>query len=168
MSSFLNLVRDLGLAPHPEGGHYRELHRSTGRLELERGPRSALTVIDYALEAGSFSAFHRVASEEVWSWCGGDPLVLHLLAPGGHECVVLGPDRGAGQRRLEVVPAGVWQAAEVQGQDGELGYAWCSCIVAPGFDFADFELAEPSALAAGFPEHAELVRRLTRERGERP
>jgi predicted cupin superfamily sugar epimerase len=176
-------VRDLGLAPHPEGGWYREIHRSPGRLELERGVRSALTVIDYAIERGSFSAFHRVASEEVWSWCGGDPLELSLLgappnAPDGatpdratpdggqaadaFRSIALGPDRAGGQLRMAVVPAGVWQAAEPFALAEGQGYAWCSCFVAPGFDFADFELAERAALAAAFPDHAARVARLTR------
>jgi predicted cupin superfamily sugar epimerase len=174
VNEFERLVRDLGLAPHPEGGWYREIHRSPGRLELERGVRSALTVIDYAIERGSFSAFHRVASEEVWSWCGGDPLELSLLGapsgatPDGAEAasafrsLALGPDRAGGQLRMAVVPAGVWQAAEPFAPSGGHGYAWCSCVVAPGFDFADFELAERAALADAFPDHAARVARLTR------
>jgi len=157
-----SLVRDLGLQPHPEGGWFREIHRSPARLELERGVRSALTVIDYALEAGGCSRFHRVASEEVWSWCEGAPVELFLLDAGrGLERFELGPDRTQGQRRAVVVPAGCWQAAAPLEDPGGAGHAWCCCIVAPGFDFADFELAERAGLSAAFPEHADLIARLT-------
>ena len=159
-----DLIRDLGLAPHPEGGWYREIHRSPGRLQLERGPRSALTVIDYVVEVGGYSAFHRVSSEEVWSWCAGAPLELFLLGPKGRrERFLLGPERAAGQHPLVVVPAGFWQAARpLAGSPSHADYTWCSCVVAPGFDFEDFELAERETLLAQYPEHKEWIERLTR------
>lgn len=114
----------LHLTPHPEGGFYRETHRS-----------EQCTVIDFVLLAGSYSAWHRVhEAEEVWLHHRGQPLVLHLWDGLRHERIVL----GAGQATA-VVPAGVWQAAEPIGDDAL--YAWVSCVVAPPFAFERFELA---------------------------
>jgi predicted cupin superfamily sugar epimerase len=153
------LVERLQLRPHPEGGLYREVFRSHRTLPLARGSRSALTAIHFVLPAGAFSAFHRVASDEVWSFQGGDPLELFVL--GGDGALVthrLGRDLDPGQEPLAVVPAGAWQAAVPLGER----YSWCSCLVAPGFDFADFEMASRADLETRFPQHADLVRRLTR------
>jgi len=153
------LVERLQLRPHPEGGLYREVFRSHRTLELHRGTRSALTAIHFVLPAGAFSTLHRVASDEVWCFQGGDPLELHVLAPDGALSTQrLGHDLDAGQQPLAVVPAGTWQAAVPLGER----YSWCSCLVAPGFDFADFEMASRADLEARFPQHADLVRRLTR------
>ena len=144
------VVRRLGLAPHPEGGFYRETFRSPARLTLPDGRvRSASTAIYYLLPAGAHSAWHRVAADEVWHHYAGGPLRLYLL--------------GQGERRLDpgqpqaVVPAGTWQAAEPEGEGVLVG-----CTVAPGFDFADFELGRRDALLRTFPEEAELIRRLAR------
>jgi hypothetical protein len=158
------LIRTLALQPHPEGGWYREVHRSTETLELPRGTRTTSTAIHYVLPAGSFSALHRVASDEIWSWIDGDPLELSLLhADGRYEQIRLGRDLAAGESPLAVVDAGVWQGARpLDTRDaGSAGHAWCACFVAPGFDFADFELAERAALSAAFPDHAALIERLT-------
>jgi predicted cupin superfamily sugar epimerase len=152
------LIRALDLQPHPEGGWYREVHRSKEVLDLARGPRSACTAIHYVLPAGAFSTLHRVASDEVWSWIDGDPLELSVLGAGGQcEAMRLGRDLAAGERPLAVVPAGDWQGARPLGER----YAWCACFVAPGFDFADFELGARAELTAAFPAHAALVERLT-------
>jgi len=152
------LVRLLSLRPHPEGGFYREVHRAAEVLELPRGPRAACTAIHYVLPPGRSSALHRVTSDELWTWFDGDPLELHLLHPDGrYERIPLGRDVAAGQRPLAVVPAGVWQAAGPAAAGG----AWCGCTVAPGFEFADFELGEWAALLAAFPDQRALIERLT-------
>lgn len=132
-----HLVAALGLAPHPEGGFYRETFRSPVVVPTARGPRAASTAIYYLLPAGARSARHRVASDEAWHHYAGDPLELtveHL--DGRREVLVLGPEVAAGQRPQAVVPAGAWQAARPLGDR----FALCGCTVAPGFDFADFEL----------------------------
>lgn len=158
-SSAARLVERLGLRPHPEGGLYREVFRSPRALELERGVRSALTAIHFVLLQGSFSAFHRVASDEAWCHQGGDPLELVVLgADGALATLRLGTDLERGEQPLAVVPAGSWQAAAPLGAR----YAWCACLVAPGFEFDDFELAVRSELAARFPLHRELILRYTR------
>ena len=144
------IVRRLGLLPHPEGGFYRETFRSGLILDLPDGRRrAASTAIHYLLPTGTWSAWHRVASDEVWHHYDGGALRLHLL--------------GAGTRLLHrgdpqaIVPAGVWQAAEpVEAA------VLCGCTVAPGFDFADFELGQADQLVAAYPDQEALIRRLLR------
>lgn len=143
-------VRRLGLAPHPEGGFYREMFRSAGQVTLPDGRvRSASTAILYLLPSDTWSAWHRVASDEVWHHYEGAPLRLYRL---GRSEVRL--DRGNPQA---VVPAGVWQAAEPDG-----GAVLCGCTVAPGFVFEDFEMGTREVLLRAFPDEAELIRRLLR------
>jgi predicted cupin superfamily sugar epimerase len=154
------LVEELGLAAHPEGGFYRETWRAPLVLDgLPHGaPRAAHTAIYFLLPAGTFSALHRVASDEVWHHYDGDPVELHLITDEGeHTARLLGRDLGNGERPQRVVPAGVWQAAVPRGPRWSL----CGCTVAPGFDFADFELPAREALLSRFPSHAALVTRLT-------
>ncbi len=122
----------LGLAPHPEGGAYAE----TWRGEAAHG-RSVGTAIYFLLRAGERSHWHRVDAAEVWHFYGGDPLEL-AISPDGRtvESVVLGPDLLAGHRPQRVVPAGAWQSARSLGD-----HTLAGCTVAPGFEFAGFELA---------------------------
>lgn len=127
------LIERLAMRPHPEGGHYVE----TFRDRAAAGGRGALTCIHFLLRAGEVSAWHRIDAAEVWHHAAGDPLVLSL-SPDGHDASAhhLGPDLAAGQRAHLVVPPGCWQTAESLG-------AWTlvSCIVAPAFEFAGFEMA---------------------------
>lgn len=130
-----DIVRMLDLAPHPEGGWFRETFRDTA------GPdgRALSTAIYYLLEAGDVSAWHRVDAAEIWHFHAGAPLAL-TVSPDGHAAarLMLGPDIAAGQSPQGVVPAGHWQSAESLG-------AWTlvGCTVAPGFEFSGFELAPP-------------------------
>ena len=127
------VIRRLGLVRHPEGGWYRETFRDTRTVD----GRAASTAIYYLLQAGDVSRWHRVDAVEIWHWHGGAPLSLLLSADGStSERLVLGPDGGAGAEPQRVVPAGVWQTARSLG-------AWTltGCTVAPGFEFAGFELA---------------------------
>lgn len=159
-----DLIEKLQLEPHPEGGAFREIHRSDMKLahpliEQWKSERCSLTAIYYLLKAGDFSAFHRVRSDEVWVAIGGGPLELHVITPQGeHRLHLLGHDFGAGQEALAAVPAQCWQGARpASGAD----YALCSCIVAPGFDFEDFAMPRRSELLAHFPDHRELITELT-------
>lgn len=131
----------LRLEPHPEGGFYRETHRS-----------EHLTVIDFLLLAGQQSAWHRVdGSDEVWNHHRGGRLALHLLSPdGAYERIELGDGRYSA-----VVPAGWWQAAE--NLDGD--WTLVGCTVAPPFHFERFTMAD-GALFERFPEHRALARLL--------
>ncbi len=152
------LVRALGLRPHPEGGAYRETYRAQLQVQTPRGLRAAGTAIYYLLARGEYAAWHRVASDEVWHFYDGAPLKLYLLGEQGLETVVLGREVARGERPQAVVPAGVLQAAAPQGD-----YTLVGCTVAPGFDFADWELPPTEALLARYPEHAELVRQLSHQ-----
>jgi predicted cupin superfamily sugar epimerase len=144
------VVRRLALRPHPEGGYYGETFRSALQLALPDGRvRSASTAIHYLLPAGAWSTWHRVRSDEVWHHYDGGALRLYRLG--------LGSVRLSAERPQAVVPAGVWQAAEPE-RDAVL----CGCTVAPGFEFADFEIGSGEALAAEFPGEAALIRRLAR------
>lgn len=133
------LVRLLQLAPHPEGGWYREIFRSgTSAPHPDgRGPRQALTSIDFLLAAGERSAWHRVASDEAWHLLEGGPLRLWLVPPdlSRVDLATLAPADTAGHRPRHVVPAGWWQAAEPA---PGVAYALVGATVGPGFDFADF------------------------------
>jgi predicted cupin superfamily sugar epimerase len=131
------IIAELGLRPHPEGGHYAE----TWRAAAGAGERPSGTAIYYLLRAGERSRWHRVDAAEIWHYYAGEPLALAIAAGSGEvapERHVLGPDLAAGQRPQVVVPAGDWQAAEPLG-------AWTlvGCTVSPGFEFDGFELARP-------------------------
>ena len=154
------LIQALGLAPHPEGGHFREIHRSTVSVDPGdgRSHRSALTVIHFLLAEGELSRWHRVSSDELWQISEGGPLELLMTGTRGDqvERVLLGTGSDP-TSRLHVVPAGRWQAARSVGP-----YVLVTCTVGPGFDFADFELLadrpeERSRLAALSAELARLV-----------
>ena len=143
MSSAAGLVKALALAAHPEGGWYREIFRSPDTVSTPRGPRAALTCIDYLLEAGQKSRWHVVASHEIWHYHGGAALELLVFGPedGVFSRHVLGP-AAPGQHPTGVVRAGEWQAARSLGDWSLVG-----CDVGPGFDFADF------ALVSALPGH---------------
>ena len=134
------VVRLLGLAPHPEGGHYRETFRDPRAVEAGGLPgRAASTAIYYLLALDEFSEWHRVDAAETWHHYAGAPLVL-TVSPNGHDAGAhrLGPDLARGERPQHTVPAGHWQTATSLGAWSLMG-----CTVAPGFDFSGFELAPP-------------------------
>ena len=162
------IVEQLGLQPHPEGGFFKESFRSPTQLTLPDGRiRSASTAIYFLLPNGTFSALHRVASDEIWHFYDGAPLELTTITPAGMlRKITLGRDIGAGQVSQHVVPAGVWQGAQplpVEGGAKAAGaYSLVGCTVAPGFDFADFEMPSEALLVALFPQHAMAIHALTR------
>ena len=159
-------VRRLRLRPHPEGGWFRETYRARESIPAAGlparfgGARAASTAILFLLPAGSFSAFHRIRSDELWHFHAGDALTIHVLGAGGRlSRIRLGPDPRRGERLQACVPAGAWFAAE-PGPRGR--FALVGCTVAPGFDFRDFELAGREALIRSFPRRRALIQRLTR------
>ena len=132
------LIDLLDLQPHPEGGFYREIFRSTLRVQPDdaRPARDALTLIYFLLVDGGCSRWHRVASDEAWSWAEGDALELQRIDAGlaAFTRERLGaPAEGCGA--AAVIAAGDWQAARTTG-----AYTLVTCAVGPGFDFADFEM----------------------------
>jgi uncharacterized protein len=135
------LIETLQLTPHPEGGFYREVFRSTETVQPSdsRPMRSALTTIYFLLPAGAHSRWHQVLSDEVWHFYEGAP--LELLCD--DQRWILGPViPGGEQAPVQIVPAGAWQAARSLGE-----YTLVGCTVGPGFDFADFSLREGNPLA---------------------
>ncbi|MCW3477264.1 cupin domain-containing protein [Limobrevibacterium gyesilva] len=130
-----DVVRALGLQPHPEGGAYRE----TWRDSPADGSRGAGTAILFLLAAGQSSHWHRVDANELWIWQAGAPLVLSL-SPDGHDesACRLGPDLAAGDSLQRLVPSHCWQAAASLG-----GWTLVTCTVSPAFHFEGFELAPP-------------------------
>jgi hypothetical protein len=138
--SAARLIEQLQLAPHPEGGWYRETWRGAP------GPdgRASGTAILFLLRAGEASHWHTVDAAELWLWQAGDPLELRLADSdaGPVRSVILGADMSAGQALQGLVAPGEWQAARGAGAPVH-GYALVSCVVVPGFDFAGFTLAAP-------------------------
>ncbi len=138
MSKAREIIERLELQPHPEGGWFKE----TWRAPAKEGERAIATAIHFLLEAGQASHWHTVDASEIWLWHGGDPLEL-MLAPGDDgpvSSVLLGSDIAAGQAVQHVVAPHEWQAARPT--EGPHGYTLVSCIVAPGFEFEGFVLAE--------------------------
>jgi len=151
------VIRRYGLAPHPEGGHYREVHRSRATVGTPPGypgDRCALTAIHFLLASGEFSALHRVRGEEAWVHLAGSPLELAVLDA---EARVLTVAPAPGGEPLAVVAPGALQGARCLGD-----WTLVTCLVAPGFDFADFQMPSRAELLREYPAHADLVRRFTR------
>ncbi|HEY2729347.1 MAG TPA: cupin domain-containing protein [Polyangia bacterium] len=157
------LIARLGLAPHPERGYYVETYRSPLVLAgLPHGaPRAASTAIYFLVTRTEPTTFlHRLRSDEVFHLYEGGPLDVLLLRDGSAgEVARLGRDVAAGERPQLVIPAGTWFAVELA---AEAPHCLFGCTVAPGFDFADFELARGPELAARFPAHAARIARMAR------
>jgi hypothetical protein len=127
------IIARLELKPHPEGGHYRETFRD---LRVDAHGRSLSTAIYFLLARGERSHWHRIDAVEVWHYYAGDALALHIAHHDDKRSVRLGPDLAGGEIPQAIVPAHAWQAAETIGD-----WTLVGCTVAPGFDFATFELA---------------------------
>lgn len=128
-----DIIARLDLKPHPEGGYYRETFRD-GNSDADGRSRS--TAIYFLLARGDRSHWHRVDAVEVWHYYAGSALVLHIADEHGERSVTLGADLAAGETPQGIVPAHAWQAAESTGD-----WTLVGCTVAPGFEFAKFELA---------------------------
>lgn len=162
------LVQKFNLSPHPEGGFYAETYRSTEVIvqaalpDRFSGDRVFSTAIYFLLPSGALSALHRIQSDEVWHFYAGDPLELLMISPDGESTTVfIGNDPSLGQHFQFVVPTGYWFASRCTVADG--GYSFVGCTVAPGFDFADFEMAKRKELAQLFPHHESLIKGFTHD-----
>jgi uncharacterized protein len=157
------LIKKFNLKEHPEGGFFVEAYRSSETIPQQalpsryEGSRCFSTSIYFLLPAGSVSRLHRIASDEVWHFYLGGSLELLQISPDGRiEKVMLGQDIEAGQKLQHAVPAGCWFGARpTQGS----AYSFVGCTVAPGFDFADFELANPEDLSRRYPDLKEEISR---------
>ena len=146
-------IEKLQLQPHPEGGWYRESYRAETQVETPSGPRAVGTCIWFLLAGADVSHLHRLAADEIWHFYAGGPLTIHLLTEKGHQSLALGPGRFQ-----QIVPAHTWFGSDL---DTGTDYALVGCTMAPGFDFADFEMGSRASLLAEFPQHAGLIEKLT-------
>ncbi|MBL0355932.1 MAG: cupin domain-containing protein [Chitinophagaceae bacterium] len=166
MLTTAHLIQHYHLQPHPEGGWYKETYKSSetipaaGLPERFSGERSFSTAIYFLLEQGNFSAFHRIKSDECWHFYSGDPLEVFVLYTNGRlEVITLGQDILNGQLFQYVVPANCWFASRPAASSA---FCFVGCTVAPGFDFADFEMAEEKILLDLFPIHTAVIKELCR------
>lgn len=161
------IKKRLNLEPHPrEGGSFVQTWRSeetiphTALPARYRAERAAGTCIYYLLEPGTFSEMHRLASDEIFHFYLGDPVEMLQLDPNGSaRTVILGNDLAAGHHPQMIVPKHVWQGSRLV-PGGKV--ALLGCTVSPGFDYADYEAGNYEPLARDYPQHAELIRTLTR------
>lgn len=157
MTTSEEIIHSLGLKAHPEGGYFRQMEKSSNHFLMEGKCKSLYTSIYFLLEKGNPSRFHRLTSDEIWYFHLGQPLTIHLLYPDGiYKKVVLGPDLKKGQCLQFRVPKGI-----IFGSTVEQDYALVSCMVAPGFEFSDFELLSQDSLLKDYPEQEEIIKRLT-------
>ena len=156
-TELLQLVERLELLPHPEGGFYKETYRSEETLELQ--DRNLLTSIYFLLSSENVSHFHRIKSDELWYYHTGSAVTVHTLDEKGHTAFKLGPDVANGELPFYLVKKDTIFGSTVEAPHS---YGLVSCAVAPGFDFRDFELFERKELLELFPDHVEIVTKLTR------
>lgn len=158
------IIEELNLEPHPEGGFFRETYRSElsilpNTLEEYKETRNIATVIYFLLKSGQKSAFHRLKTDEFWYYHQGSPLAVYIIHPTGNlQEITLGNDFSSDQTPQLLLPAGTWFAAKCTEPQS---FTLISCSVSPGFDFHDFELAKREKLAKEFPAHQEIIRELT-------
>lgn len=157
----------LRLSPHPEGGFYRVAYQSDLTIVQDalpsafHGDRAASTAIYFLLAQKDFSAFHRIASDELWHFYAGSGLMVYVIDPEGNcSELQLGNSFEAGEVFQAVVKAGCWFASRLKDPSG---FALVGCTVAPGFDFADFEMAKRTELTAAYPKYRKLIEELTRQ-----
>ena len=158
-------IDKLNLQAHPEGGYFAEVYRSGEMLPAAALPerygqdRNIATAIYFLLTSDQISRFHRLKSDETWHFYTGSPMTIHLLDPNqGYSKLLLGPDFDSGYRFQQTVPRNVWFGATV---DQPASFTLVGCTVAPGFDFADFEMGTNEDLKAAFPGYTEVIDRLT-------
>jgi uncharacterized protein len=156
------LIDALGLTRHAEGGYFREVWRSDRR---DASGRSLASSIEYLLEAGDYSAFHRLRSDEIWYFHAGGPLGITMILPDGTLGVTrIGPpgrDRDLSEAigLQAVLPAGTWFAAA---PESGTSYTIIGCVAVPGFEYGDWELGGRDSLVSAYPAHRETIERWTR------
>jgi len=159
------IIENLKLTPHPEGGYFREVYRSDEYINSTclppryNSPRFFSTSIYYLLEGNKVSHFHRIKSDEVWNFYNGSNLIIHCLdESAGYSQIKIGSNILSGVYPQYVIKKGIWFAAEIEDKNS---FSLIGCTVAPSFDYDDFELASRSRLINLFPKEKELITRLT-------
>ncbi|HAX47784.1 MAG TPA: hypothetical protein DCX92_02240 [Bacteroidetes bacterium] len=159
-------IKSLGLEKHPEGGWFKEVYRSDEETAAEHlperfsGSRHHSTSIYFLLTSDTFSAFHRIKSDELWHFYEGSAVTIYMIdSEGNYSEITLGRNIESGEVLQCVIPHGVWFGAKVNSADS---FCLAGCTVAPGFHFDDFELGEREELLKIFPKHKKIVNELTR------
>ena len=167
MKKASDFVSALGLMPHPEGGYYKEVYRSSLNLPQSalqngfKGGRACSTAIYFLIESGNFSALHRIKSDEIWHFYAGDALEVIEIDPSGKLTLTnVGSHIDQSQCFQYTVKAGHWFGSRVKAGGS---FSLVGCTVAPGFDFQDFEMADRTQLSAQFPQHSAVIAELTRK-----
>jgi predicted cupin superfamily sugar epimerase len=154
------IITQLQLTAHPEGGYYTETYRSAeSTLNKNGDQRNTCTAIYFLLKDDDISNLHRIQSDELWFFHQGDPLEIVFIQDGKASSIVLGNNLQNGEVPQAMIPANVWFGSKLKSSNG---YALVSCTVAPGFDFQDFELAERTQLLKVYPHLHKLITAFTR------
>lgn len=149
-------IKNLHLEPHPEGGYFTETTKSEQTLALPQGTRALYTSIIFLLTSENPSHFHRLKSDETWLYHAGKPLTVHCIFPDGHyEDIKIGPNIEKGETLSFTVPHDT-----IFGSSVDTGFSIVSCIVAPGFDYQDFELFTQQDLLSDYPQHSQIIEKL--------
>ena len=155
------IVKRLGLQEHPEGGFYKETYRSNQTIETDKNVyRNISTAIYFLLENENKSLFHRIKSDELWFFHQGEALEIVFIKEGVLNTIILGNNLENGEVVQATIPANTWFASRVKNLKG---YSFVSCTVAPGFDFADFELAKREDLINEYPNLKETIEKFTKK-----
>jgi len=169
MSKIDKIIKALDLLPHPEGGFFKETYRSKGVINKESlgnqflDKRNYSTGIYFLLTSDMFSAFHRIKQDEMWHFYDGSPIKIHMIdAAGNYSFAIVGKNISQGHIPQFVVPAGYLFAATVVNNND---FSLVGCTVSPGFDFRDFEMPTRDQLVDDYPQHKDLITRLTKKVG---
>lgn len=161
MDNIAQLIEQLQLEPHPEGGFYKSSFRSEQRMTTASGERPLYTSIYFLLRSHDISHLHRLKSDELWYFHGGSALTVHMILPDGtYEAKKLGVNVGNGEMPQILVPKGTIFGSSV---DAENTFSLVGCMVAPGFHFADFELFTQEELLVQYPQHAAVIAKMAYE-----
>jgi len=157
-------IKNLNMTPHPEGGFYKEIYASeenitSNDLKVDfEGSRILWTSIYFLLRDGEVSNFHRLKSDEMWYYHSGSPLTIYMISPEGELITEqLGLDIEHGEKPQILVPKNYIFGSDMNHE----GYALVGCMVSPGFEFRDFELFKRNELIAKYPQHQQIIHKLT-------
>jgi predicted cupin superfamily sugar epimerase len=151
-ANILKIVEELKMQPHPEGGYFVETYRSA--ISVDHSGKSVATVIYFLLPSSETSSWHRIKSDEFWFYHSGSPIIVHSIENGNYTATVVGNDFSSGHIPQHLVRGGAIFGASVQQPDS---YSLVSCVVAPGFDFEDFELFSKEEMLELYPQLAEQI-----------
>lgn len=158
MNNSEHWIQHLQLDEHPEGGFYRRIYQSDALIDTKNGKRHSATAIHYLLQCGDFSAWHRIQQDELWFYQQGCPLVIRSI---NHQGELLETVLGKAHNLTTCIPANTWFCSEPLNDQDD--FSLVSCVVTPGFDFADFEMANKDELVNLYPQHRDIICRLCRE-----